>query len=113
MCGEWMNDPGSFMEWAEAHGYDENAKYGECTVDRIDNSKGYSPENCRIVNEQVQANNRSTNKYVTYNGESHTVAEWSRILGVNKGTLNSGLWAGVPFEHYVKDYKPRNTHPKK
>ena len=79
-------------------------------VIRIDNSKGYSPDNCKFANATEQANNRRTNKNITYNGETHTVAEWARILNINPGTLNSGLWHGIPFEHYVNDYKPRKRN---
>lgn len=107
ICDEWL-DFASFAEWAMVNGYDKDAPYGECTLDRIDNNKGYSPDNCRWVNEQVQANNRRSNKIVTYNGESHTVAEWSRILGIKLGTLTAGLWSGIPFEHYVNDFHPRS-----
>ena len=113
ICDEWENDPMAFINWAYANGYREDAEYGETTVDRIDNNKGYSPDNCRIADAQIQSNNRRSNKRITYNGETHTVAEWSRILNVNQQTLTSGLWSGMSFEHYVKDYRPRNTHPKK
>lgn len=113
ICDEWKDDPKAFIEWAYANGYDDKAKYGESTIDRIDNDKGYSPDNCRIANAIQQNNNKRSNKFITYNGETHTIAEWSRILGVNQGTLNSGLHKGMPFEHYVNDFKPRNTHPNK
>ena len=112
MCDEWKNNPISFIEWAFANGYDENAKYGETTIDRIDNNKGYSPENCRIANERVQRNNRRTNHKVTYCGETHTIAEWSRILNVNVNTLTTGVHNGKSIEYYMTDYRPRNTHPK-
>lgn len=113
ICDEWKDNPQAFIEWAYANGYREDAEYGETTVDRIDNNKGYSPDNCRIADAQTQANNRRTNKHITYNGETHTVAEWSRILNVSLSAITSGLLNGVPFEHYVNDYKPRNTHPNK
>lgn len=84
ICEEWMNSPESFCKWAYANGYDENAKYGECTVDRIDNNKGYSPDNCRIVNEKIQANNRRSNLLIEHNGETKTLAEWRDYFGMTQ-----------------------------
>ena len=62
VCDEWRNDFGAFYDWAMANGYDENVPYGQCTIDRIDNNKGYSPDNCRWVDIKTQNNNRSTNR---------------------------------------------------
>lgn len=87
LCKEWRDDPKKFIEWAYANGYREDAEYGECTVDRIDNNKGYSPENCRIVNEKVQANNRRSNRYIEHNGERKTMAQWSDIYNLNPMTV--------------------------
>jgi len=82
ICDEW-NDFEAFEKWAYENGYDPNAKSFKCTIDRIDNSKGYSPENCRWVDSIVQANNHTTNVKVSYNGETKTIAEWSKLLGWN------------------------------
>ena len=59
VCDEWLNDFQAFYDWAMANGYDENAPKGKCTIDRIDNDKGYSPDNCRWVDMKVQNNNKS------------------------------------------------------
>lgn len=40
VCAEW-NEFESFYTWATAHGYDPAAPFGQCTIDRIDNNKGY------------------------------------------------------------------------
>lgn len=58
VCDEWLHDFGTFASWALANGYDENAPYGACTLDRIDPDKDYEPSNCRFADSFVQANNR-------------------------------------------------------
>lgn len=47
----------------------------ELTIDKIDNNKGYCPENCRWVTAKEQKNNRKNNKKVTYKNETMTLAQ--------------------------------------
>jgi hypothetical protein len=63
ICEEWRNSFQAFYDWAIANGYDENAKRGECTLDRIDVNGNYEPSNCRWVTMKEQAaNKRKENK---------------------------------------------------
>ena len=83
MCDEWKNDFMVFYNWAITHGYDESAPRGVCTIDRIDCDGDYSPNNCRFVTQKQQMNNVRTNHLLQYNDETHTMAEWGEITGIN------------------------------
>lgn len=98
MCDEWRNDFKAFYDWAMENGYNPNAKRGECTIDRIDNNKGYFPENCRWVDNLVQQNNKKNNVFISYNNETHSVAEWSRILDISRYALYARLKKGWSVE---------------
>ena len=61
VCDEW-NDFTVFEKWAVANGYDEDAPYGECTIDRVDVDSNYQPDNCRWVDLSTQANNKRNSR---------------------------------------------------
>lgn len=58
ICDEWLQDFLAFERWAFEHGYDPTAPKLQCTIDRIDNEKGYCPENCRWVDIATQNRNK-------------------------------------------------------
>ncbi len=78
VCEEWKNDFVTFMNWSLKHGYRDGL-----SIDRIDNDKGYSPENCRWVNAYVQSNNRSNNRLMTLNGTTKNCKQWADYFGFN------------------------------
>lgn len=53
ICDKWVNDFKSFYDWSMANGYRD-----DLSIDRIDNDKGYSPDNCRWATKKQQSNNR-------------------------------------------------------
>ena len=73
VCNEWK-DFSKFNDWAMSSGYREGL-----SIDRIDNTSGYSPENCRWVDSFIQSNNRRCNILISRCGETHTLAEWAKI----------------------------------
>lgn len=58
VCDEWRKDFAAFQNWAMSNGYDETAKRGECTIDRIDVYGNYEPNNCRWVSMSAQNKNK-------------------------------------------------------
>lgn len=57
------------------------------TLDRIDNNKDYSPDNCRWATRTEQNNNRRDNHLFTYDGLSMTLVGWSKKLNIKRSTL--------------------------
>ena len=97
VCSEWL-DYNNFRKWAYENGYDENSRFGECTIDRIDVNKGYEPCNCRWVPVTVQARNKRTNFNTEYNGETHCLVDWERITGIKRETIKRRYLAGLRGE---------------
>lgn len=68
------------------------------TLDRRDNSGDYCPENCRWATYTEQANNKRNSVWKEYRGETRTVAQWGRVLGIPKATLWDRLYNGWSIE---------------
>lgn len=83
VCDEWKNSFESFRKWAYENGYDPN-KDGrtEQSLDRIDNSGPYSPENCRWATAKDQSLNRDITKTYPYKGEQLTASEFAERYNI-------------------------------
>jgi hypothetical protein len=57
------------------------------TLDRRNNSKGYSKSNCWWATYRTQANNKRCNCILTFRGRAQTIAEWGYEMGINYNTL--------------------------
>lgn len=82
MCEEWEKSFVSFFKWAMANGYKD-----DLSIDRIDNDKGYFPENCRWSTAKEQSNNRSTNVKIKIGNAVKTVTEWCEIFELDLNTV--------------------------
>lgn len=76
LCDEW-HDSCKFFEWALSNGYRD-----DLTIDRIDVNGDYEPSNCRWATTAEQALNRTDNHWITYNGVTQTMKEWSDELNI-------------------------------
>lgn len=97
VCEEWK-DSARFFKWALENGYEDFL-----TIDRIDNNKGYCPENCRWISIEKQQVNKRNVRNIEYNGETHCIAEWNRILRFPKGTIESRIWHGWDNERALSE----------
>ncbi|GGV91940.1 hypothetical protein GCM10010228_83270 [Streptomyces massasporeus] len=63
----------------------------ELTLERIDNDRGYEPGNCRWATLIEQARNKRSSRFVTFRGQTRTIAEWAELLGLNYDTVHGRL----------------------
>jgi hypothetical protein len=92
VCDEWRNDRYSFYHWCIS-----NRCEWALQIDRKNNDGPYSPENCKFSTRIEQANNTRKNRFLTWNGETRTIAQWERHIGLYRGAINSRVnhgWTG-------------------
>jgi hypothetical protein len=83
LCKEWL-DFYAFQKWALDSGYQDML-----TIDRENNSLGYSPENCRWATSQMQARNRRNNVLWGIDGKEMCTTEAAKYLKISRERLNS------------------------
>ncbi len=106
VCDEWNNSLVSFYNWAVNNGYSDNL-----TIDRIDNYKGYEPNNCRWVSRAIQSrnikpirvNNTSGYKGVSFIKERNRFAAQITVNGKGKriGRYKTAIEAAIAYDEYV------------
>ena len=82
VCEEWRKSFTAFRDWALANGYEDTL-----SIDRIDPNGNHEPSNCRWATAIQQVRNRRITPFLTYNGETHSIADWAEILGVPQNRL--------------------------
>lgn len=83
-----------------------------CTLDRIDPALGYVEGNVRWTSKKIQQANKRSTRWITYKGETLSIAGWARRLGLSHETLRCRIKRGMPLErairskHYVNQFSP-------
>ena len=80
ICQEWVNNFAQFCS-------DMGARPEGTSLGRRDNSKGYSPDNCRWETDDQQKNNTRQNVLIEHNGKTQTATQWAKDIGIQPGTL--------------------------
>ena len=125
VCNEW-DDYSTFRKWAYKHGYDEDAPFGECTIDRIDVNGNYEPDNCRwITNAEQQKNKRPPSEWkkrenkkktalILYNGNLIPKSDLCKSHGISVETFNYRHYKkGMPIQEALESPKMTPGRPRK
>jgi len=64
------------------------------SLERVDNEKHYSKDNCIWATRSQQANNKRTSIKITYNGKTQTVSNWCHELNIKRGYVYDRIAAG-------------------
>lgn len=100
VCPQWKNNFEQFMaDMGKIPGDDYS-------IERIDITKDYCPENCKWIPKNQQPINRRNTIWITHEGETKTLKDWARHFGIEYTTLRKRvLVQNVPFE---KAIDPKN-----
>ena len=92
MCERWAE---SFADFVVDMGPKPDSRM---TLERIDNDGDYDPLNCRWATIREQANNKRSNRMLTFRGETKNLTQWARATGISFGTLRYRIESGWPVE---------------
>ena len=81
---DWLDNPIHFEEWALANGYEDNL-----TIDRKNETKDYSPDNCRWITMEENARWKSTTNRIDVDGEIKSGQQWAKYLGFSQNVINT------------------------
>lgn len=100
VCDQWKNSIVNFRNWALSNGYE-----AWLTLERLNTDGNYTPFNCKWADKYEQANNRSNNHVIEYDGYSRTIFQWSRALDVSYEALKKRV------QYWAPDYERIFTQP--
>lgn len=91
ICESWLDIVNFFRDM----GYPPSDYH---SLDRIDNTGNYTPENCRWSTKKEQNRNQKTNRMIEHMGETRCLAEWCEILGIDYNSTQARIRRGISVE---------------
>jgi hypothetical protein len=98
VCKRWRG-PRGFENFYKKMG---DQPFEGATLDRIDNEGDYTPNNTRWATQTEQHRNKSSNREVTYQGQTMCISAWAERTGLHKATIRSRLEAGWSIKKALK-----------
>lgn len=111
MCDEWKNSYVAFKEWALTNGYDYSKTGIKQSIERIDNNKGYCPENCCFVTSKEQALNRETTYVCEYQGKKYSAFDFANTYGLPYIAVKCRLKKGIEPTDIIAELKSVHELP--
>ena len=106
ICDRWL----SFKNFYADMGNKPTKKH---TIERINNDAGYFFDNCKWATRREQCNNKRSNRYIEHEGQTLTMSQWARKIGLAPNTLKSRLYSGWSTERAINTPKLRTGSNKK
>lgn len=103
VCDRWLESFESFV-------LDMGIRPDGLEIDRIDNNKGYSKDNCRWTSKKTNNRNRNSCNMIFYNGETKSLTEWCEVLHLPRKQISARVnrlkWSiSRAFEQPIKKNK--------
>lgn len=87
MCAAWRK---SFLQFYA----DIGPCPGNYTLERVNNNRGYAPDNCIWTTKKANCRNKTTTRWATFEGKCKPLIEWAEIIGIAYKTLHRRLQIG-------------------
>lgn len=97
VCDRWKDFDAFLLDMGpRPHGY---------MLERNDNDGPYSPENCEWKSRHEQMRNTCRNLFLTHDGKTLCITDWTRLLGLSKGMIKYRLKQAWPLALVLSSQK--------
>lgn len=107
VCDRWKGENNGLENFINDMGEKPTSEH---SLDRIDNDKSYSPDNCRWANNKVQARNQQNTVKVIFNGEEICLRDFCENKKYNFNLIYRRILRGMTLEEAIIARKHRHYH---